>query len=48
MNMENNGHILVKAFTQRADGPGLEAVLVSYKALHDQVIKQITVVHLRV
>lgn len=46
--MENNGHILVKAFTQRADGPGLEAVLVSYKALHDQVIKQLTVVHLRV
>lgn len=40
--MEAYGHILVKAFTQRADGPGLEAVLVSYKALHDQVMKQLT------
>lgn len=34
--MERYGHVLVKAFTERADGPGLEAVLVNYKALHHQ------------
>ena len=35
--MEQYGHVLVKAFAERVDGPGLEAVLVNYKALHDQV-----------
>lgn len=34
--MERYGHVLVKAFTERVDGPGLEAVVVNYKALHDQ------------
>ena len=38
LNMEKYGHVLVKAFTERVDGPGLEAVMVNYKALHDQVI----------
>lgn len=35
--MERYGHVLVKAFTERVDGPGLEAVVINYKALHDQV-----------
>lgn len=34
--MERYGHVLVKAFTERVEGPGLEAVVVNYKALHDQ------------
>ena len=37
LDAERYGHVLVKAFTQRAAGPGLEAVLVNYRALHDQV-----------
>ncbi|CAM9108925.1 unnamed protein product [Ectocarpus sp. 12 AP-2014] len=36
LEMERYGHVLVKAFTERVDGPGLEAVVVNYKALHDQ------------
>lgn len=40
--MEKYGHVLVKAFTERVDGPGLEAVMVNYKALHDQVIFLVT------
>ncbi|CAM9396924.1 unnamed protein product, partial [Ectocarpus fasciculatus] len=36
LDMERYGHVLVKAFTERVDGPGLEAVVVNYKALHDQ------------
>lgn len=35
--MERYGHVLVKAFTERMDGPGLEAAVVNYKELHDQV-----------
>lgn len=35
--MERYGHVLVKAFTERVDGPGLEATVVCYKELHDQV-----------
>lgn len=34
--MERYGHVLVKAFTERVDGPGLEAIVINYKALHDQ------------
>lgn len=34
--MKKHGHVLVKAFTERVDGSGLEAVLVNYKALHHQ------------
>lgn len=34
--MERYGYVLVKAFTERVDGPGLEAVVVNYKTLHDQ------------
>lgn len=37
LDMERYGHVLVKAFTERVDGPGLEAALVNYKKLHDQV-----------
>ncbi|CAM9198963.1 unnamed protein product [Ectocarpus sp. 8 AP-2014] len=36
LDMERYGHVLVKAFTERVDGPGLEAVVVNYKAVHDQ------------
>lgn len=36
--MERYGHVLVKAFTERVDGPGLEAVVVNYKELHNQVV----------
>lgn len=36
--MERYGHVLVKAFTERVDGPGLEAIVVNYKALHKQVM----------
>lgn len=36
LHMEKYGHVLVKAFTTHADGPGLEAALVNYKALDDQ------------
>ncbi|CAN0405098.1 unnamed protein product [Ascophyllum nodosum] len=38
LDAERYGHVLVKAFTQRAAGPGLEAVLVNYRALHDQIM----------
>lgn len=41
--MEKYGHVLVKAFTERVDGPGLEAVMVNYKALHNQVIFLVTI-----
>lgn len=37
LEMERYGHVLVKAFTVRNDGPGLEASVVNYKALHHQV-----------
>jgi len=37
LDMERYGHVLVKAFTERVDGPGLEAAVVNYKKLHDQV-----------
>lgn len=36
LNMERYGHVLVKAFTERVDGPGLEATVVNYKTLHDE------------
>lgn len=35
--MDRYGHVLVKAFTERSDGPGLEATVVNYKELHNQV-----------
>ncbi|CBJ31039.1 conserved unknown protein [Ectocarpus siliculosus] len=40
LDMERYGHVLVKAFTERVDGPGLEAVVVNYKTLHDQLMVQ--------
>lgn len=44
LDMERYGHVLVKAFTERVDGPGLEAVVVNYKELHNQVINSLRVV----
>ncbi|CAM9943648.1 unnamed protein product [Scytosiphon promiscuus] len=40
LNMDRYGHVLVKAFTERVDGPGLEATVVCYKELHDQLMVQ--------
>ncbi|CAM9953786.1 unnamed protein product [Pylaiella littoralis] len=40
LDMERYGHVLVKAFTERVDGPGLEAVVVNYKELHNQLMVQ--------
>lgn len=37
LDMKRYGHVLVKAFTESVDGPGLEAVVVNYKELHNQV-----------
>lgn len=45
LDMERYGHVLVKAFTDRVDGPGLEAVVVNYKELHDQVIDTLNIVY---
>lgn len=44
--MERYGHVLVKAFTESVDGPGLEAVVVNYKELHNQVIHGISSISL--
>lgn len=41
IDMERYGHVIVKAFTERVDGPGLEAVVVNYKELHNQVIHRL-------
>lgn len=43
--MEKYGHVLVKAFAERVDGPGLEAVVVNYKALHQQASSWFVVFH---
>eukprot|EP00752_Nemacystus_decipiens_P004962 g4515.t1 len=40
LDMERYGHVLVKAFTESAGGPGLEAVVFNYKELHSQLMVQ--------
>eukprot|EP00903_Cladosiphon_okamuranus_P012495 g11700.t1 len=40
LDMERYGHVLVKAFTESVDGPGLEAIVVNYKELHKQLMTQ--------